>query len=69
MTFSLFFLNLYPRFAKKDIYKCPFSEKGLRELKFAYIDVIKLFCSISPKYENILKLNTLYLLKKTVVVK
>ena len=32
-----FFLNLYPRFSKKDIYKCPFFKRGLRELKFSYI--------------------------------
>jgi hypothetical protein len=34
---SMFFSNLYPRFSKKDIYKCPFFKKGLRELKFSYI--------------------------------
>jgi hypothetical protein len=33
----MFFSNLYPGFSKKDIYKCPFFKKGLRELKFSYI--------------------------------
>jgi hypothetical protein len=41
-----FFSNLYPRFAKKDIYKCPFFKKGLQELKFSYI--ITLWASALP---------------------
>ena len=34
---AMFFSKVYPRFSKKDIYKCPFFKKGPRELKFSYI--------------------------------
>ena len=41
-----FFLNLYPRFWKMDIYKCPILKIGLQELKFSYI--ITLWASALP---------------------
>jgi hypothetical protein len=33
----MFFLNFGGLFSKMDIYKCPISEIGGRELKFSYI--------------------------------
>ena len=46
-----FFLNLYPGFSKKDIYKCPFFKKGPWELKFSYI--ITLSASALPFFAGL----------------
>jgi len=46
---ALLFSKVYPRFSKKDIYKCPFFKKGPRELKFSYIN---LTVPIGPSHWN-----------------
>ena len=58
---ALLFSKVYPRFSKMDKNKCPFLEKGLRELKFSYI--ITYSASAFPIFAMVVTIMLLYILK------